>query len=122
MRRTPSRKAFLEGTAGAGQARPLASNNPLQIEETRWKRKPSPWRHKPSAFYTDWQDILRTIEGNEQKKMAEVFLQIGPQEFPCLRVQRLGRSPWPAPWPSCFPPDPAESAPPGLSVGRRGGA
>jgi hypothetical protein len=69
----PGQKAFLDGLQAL--ARPaLASNNPLQIEEAV---KRSLALAAQTGAFADWQGVLRTIEGNEQK-MA-ITLEIGPQ-------------------------------------------
>jgi hypothetical protein len=59
----PKQKAFLEG-----------SNNPLKLEEAV---KQSLALAAQTGAFTDWQGILRTIEGNAQK-MA-ISIDIGPQ-------------------------------------------
>src|SRR6476661_3893841 len=66
-------KAFLEGLQALAKPA-LASNNPLQIEEAV---KRSLALAAQTGSFADWQGILRTIEGNEQK-MA-ITLEIGPQ-------------------------------------------
>jgi hypothetical protein len=69
----PGQKAFLAGLQEL--ARPaLASNNPLRIEEAA---KQSLALAGQVGAFTDWQGILRTIEGNAQK-MA-ISIDIGPQ-------------------------------------------
>jgi hypothetical protein len=69
----PKQKAFLEGLQALAKPA-LASNNPLQIEEAV---KRSLALAAQTGAFTDWQGILRTIEGNEQK-MA-ITVEIGPQ-------------------------------------------
>ena len=69
----PQQKAFLDGLQALAKPA-LASNNPLQIEDAV---KRSLALAAQTGAFTDWQGILRTIEGNEQK-MA-ITLEIGPQ-------------------------------------------
>jgi hypothetical protein len=69
----PKQKAFLEGLQALAKPA-LASNNPLQIEEAV---KRSLALAAQTGTFTDWQGILRTIDGNEQK-MA-ITIEIGPQ-------------------------------------------
>ena len=69
----PKQKAFLDGLQALAKPA-LASNNPLQIEEAV---KRSLALAAQTGVFTDWQGILRTIEGNEQK-MA-ITVEIGPQ-------------------------------------------
>ena len=69
----PKQKAFLEGLQVLAKPA-LASNNPLQIEDAV---KRSLALAAQTGAFTDWQGILRTIDGNEQK-MA-ITVEIGPQ-------------------------------------------
>jgi len=69
----PKQKAFLEGLQALAKPA-LASNNPLQIEDAV---KRSLTLAAQTGAFTDWQGILRTIDGNEQK-MA-ITVEIGPQ-------------------------------------------
>jgi hypothetical protein len=69
----PKQKAFLEGLQALAKPA-LASNNPLRLEEAV---KQSLSLAAQIGAFTDWQGILRTIEGNAQK-MA-ISLEIGPQ-------------------------------------------
>jgi hypothetical protein len=69
----PRQKAFLDGLQALAKPA-LASNNPLQIEEAV---KRSLALAAQTGAFADWQGILRTIDGNEQK-MA-ITLEIGPQ-------------------------------------------
>jgi hypothetical protein len=69
----PQQKAFLEGLQALAKPA-LASNNPLQIEDAV---KRSLALAAQTGAFTDWQGILRTIDGNEQK-MA-ITVEIGPQ-------------------------------------------
>lgn len=66
-------KAFLDGLQALAKPA-LASNNPLQIEDAV---KRSLALAAQTGAFTDWQGILRTIDGNEQK-MA-ITVEIGPQ-------------------------------------------
>ena len=104
----PQQKAFLDGLQALAKPA-LASNNPLRLEEAV---KQSLALAAQTGAFTDWQGILRTIEGNAQK-MA-ITDRDRPASF-ALRVQRLDARPWRAPWPSCSPHDRAKVAPPGLS-------
>ena len=69
----PKQKAFLEGLQALAKPA-LASNNPLKLEEGV---KQSLALAAQTGAFTDWQGVLRTIEGNEQK-MA-ISIDIGPQ-------------------------------------------
>jgi hypothetical protein len=69
----PKQKAFLEGLQALAKPA-LASNNPLKLEEAV---KQSLALAAQTGAFTDWQGILRTIEGNAQK-MA-ISIDIGPQ-------------------------------------------
>jgi hypothetical protein len=69
----PKQKAFLDGLQALAKPA-LASNNPLRLEEAV---KQSLALAAQTGAFTDWQGILRTIEGNEQK-MA-ISIEIGPQ-------------------------------------------
>jgi hypothetical protein len=69
----PQQKAFLEGLQTLAKPA-LASNNPLKIEDAV---KRSLALAAQTGGFADWQAVLRTIEGNEQK-MA-ISLEIGPQ-------------------------------------------
>jgi len=69
----PRQKAFLEQLQAVAKPA-LASNNPLRLEEAV---KQSLALAAQTGAFTDWQGILRTIEGNEQK-MA-ISIDIGPQ-------------------------------------------
>jgi hypothetical protein len=66
-------KAFLDGLQALAKPA-LASNNPLRLEEAA--RKSLELAGKTGAF-TDWQGILRTVEGNAQK--VAITIEIGPQ-------------------------------------------
>lgn len=69
----PKQKAFL-GQLQALAKPALASDNPLRLEEA--VKQSLAMAARVGAF-TDWQGILRTIEGNAQK-MA-ISIEIGPQ-------------------------------------------
>ena len=69
----PRQKAFLDGLQAVAKPA-LASNNPLKLEEAV---KQSLALAGQTGAFTDWQGILRTIEGNAQK-MA-ISIDIGPQ-------------------------------------------
>jgi hypothetical protein len=69
----PKQKAFLEQLQAIAKPA-LASNNPLKLEEAV---KQSLALAAQTGAFTDWQGILRTIEGNAQK-MA-ISIDIGPQ-------------------------------------------
>ena len=69
----PAQKKFLEDLQALAKPA-LASNNPLQIEEAARK---SVLLSGQVANFTDWQGILKTIEGNAQN--VAVTIQIGPQ-------------------------------------------
>jgi hypothetical protein len=69
----PKQKAFLDGLQALAKPA-LASNNPLRLEEAV---KQSLALAGQVGAFTDWQGILRTIEGNAQK-MA-ISIEIGPQ-------------------------------------------
>ena len=69
----PKQKAFLEGLQALAKPA-LASNHPLQIEDAVKRRLALAAQ---TGAFTDWQGILRTIDGNEQK-MA-ITVEIGPQ-------------------------------------------
>ena len=69
----PKQKAFLDGLQALAKPA-LASNNPLRLEEAV---KQSLMLAGQVGQFTDWQGILRTIEGNAQK-MA-ISIDIGPQ-------------------------------------------
>jgi hypothetical protein len=69
----PRQKAFLEQLQAIAKPA-LASNNPLKLEEAV---KQSLALAAQTGAFTDWQGILRTIEGNAQK-MA-ISIDIGPQ-------------------------------------------
>jgi len=69
----PKQKAFLDGLQALAKPA-LASNNPLRLEEAV---KQSLALAGQVGAFTDWQGILRTIEGNAQK-MA-ISIDIGPQ-------------------------------------------
>lgn len=69
----PAQKAFLDGLQTL--ARPaLSSSNPLQVEEAATQSLAL--SNKVGAF-TDWQGILRIVEGNAQN--VAVTIEIGPQ-------------------------------------------
>jgi hypothetical protein len=69
----PRQKAFLDQLQVLAKPA-LASNNPLKLEEAV---KQSLALAAQTGAFTEWQGILRTIEGNAQK-MA-VSIDIGPQ-------------------------------------------
>jgi hypothetical protein len=69
----PQQKAFLAELQALAKPA-LASNNPLRLEEAT---KQSLALAARTGAFTEWQGILRTIEGNAQK-MA-VSIDIGPQ-------------------------------------------
>jgi hypothetical protein len=69
----PKQKAFLDGLQALAKPA-LASNNPLRLEEAV---KRSLALAAETGAFTDWQGILRTIEGNAQK-MA-ITIEVGPQ-------------------------------------------
>jgi hypothetical protein len=69
----PKQKAFLDGLQALAKPA-LASNNPLRLEEAV---KQSLALAAQVGAFTDWQGILRTIEGNAQK-MA-ISIEVGPQ-------------------------------------------
>ena len=64
----PKQKAFLEQLQAIAKPA-LASNNPLKLEEAV---KQSLALAAQTGAFTDWQGILRTIEGNAQKKHEDV--------------------------------------------------
>lgn len=66
-------KAFLDGLQALAKPA-LASNNPLRLEDAA--RQSLALAGRTGAF-TDWQGILRTIEGNAQK--VAITIEIGPQ-------------------------------------------
>jgi hypothetical protein len=66
-------KAFLDGLQALAKPA-LASNNPLRLEEAAKKSLELAAR---TGAFTDWQGILRTIEGNAQK--VAISIEIGPQ-------------------------------------------
>src|SRR3954453_10140107 len=86
----------------------LASNNPLKLEDAV---KQSLALAAQTGAFTEWQGILRTIEGNAQK-MA-VSIDIGPQ------VSLYAFNDWTLAMPGAlaelFSTRSRESAPPGLS-------
>jgi len=69
----PQQKAFLDGLQALAKPA-LASNNPLRLEEAA--RKSLELAARTGAF-TDWQGVLRTVEGNAQK--VAITIEIGPQ-------------------------------------------
>jgi hypothetical protein len=69
----PQQKAFLDSLQALAKPA-LASNNPLRLEEAT---KQSLALAARTGAFSDWQGILRTIEGNAQK-MA-ISIDIGPQ-------------------------------------------
>ena len=68
----PQQKAFLEGLQVLAKPA-LASNNPLRLEEAT---KQSLALAASTGAFSDWQGILRTIEGNAQK--VAISIDIGP--------------------------------------------
>jgi len=69
----PQQKAFLDGLQALAKPA-LASNNPLRLEEAA--RQSLALASRTGAF-TDWQGILRTVEGTAQK--VAISIEIGPQ-------------------------------------------
>ncbi len=69
----PKQKAFLDQLQAVAKPA-LASNNPLKLEEAV---KQSLALAAQTGAFTEWQGILRTIEGNAQKMAISV--EIGPQ-------------------------------------------
>ena len=69
----PQQKAFLGGLQALAKPA-LASNNPLRLEEAA--RQSLALASRTGAF-TDWQGILRTVEGTAQK--VAISIEIGPQ-------------------------------------------
>jgi hypothetical protein len=103
----PQQKAFLDGLQAL--ARPaLASSNPLRLEEAT--KKSLELAAKTGAF-SDWQGILRTVEGNAQK--VAITIEIGPQvSLYAFNDWALGMAGAVA---DLFSTRSRESAPPGLS-------
>jgi hypothetical protein len=69
----PQQKAFLDGLQVLAKPA-LASNNPLRLEEAT--KKSLELAAKTGAF-SDWQGVLRTVEGTAQK--VAITIEIGPQ-------------------------------------------
>lgn len=69
----PQQKAFLDGLQALAKPA-LASNNPLRLEEAAKKSLELAAR---TGAFSDWQGILRTVEGTAQK--VAVTIEIGPQ-------------------------------------------
>jgi hypothetical protein len=69
----PQQKAFLAELQALAKPA-LASNNPLRLEEAV---KQSLALAARTGAFTDWQGILRTVEGTAQK--VAITIEIGPQ-------------------------------------------
>jgi hypothetical protein len=66
-------KAFLDGLQALAKPA-LASSNPLRLEEAAKKSLELATR---TGAFSDWQGILRTVEGTAQK--VAITIEIGPQ-------------------------------------------
>jgi hypothetical protein len=100
-------KAFLDGLQALAKPA-LASNNPLRLEEAT--RQSLELAAKTGVF-TDWQGILRTVEGNAQK--VAITIEVGPQvSLYAFNDWALGMAGAVA---DLFSTRSRESAPPGLS-------
>jgi hypothetical protein len=103
----PQQKAFLAGLQALAKPA-LASNNPLRLEEAT---KQSLTLAAQTGTFTDWQGILRTVEGNAQK--VAVSIDIGPQvSLYAFNDWALGMASAVA---DLFSTRSRDSAPPGLS-------
>jgi hypothetical protein len=69
----PQQKKFLEDLRAIGKPA-LESNNPLRIEEAARR---SLQRAAEVGAFSDWQGVLRTIEGNAQT--VAITIEVGPQ-------------------------------------------
>lgn len=100
-------KAFLDGLQALAKPA-LSSNNPLRLEEAT---KKSLELATKTGVFTDWQGILRTVEGNAQK--VAITIEIGPQvSLYAFNDWALGMAGVVA---DLFSARSRESAPPGLS-------
>jgi hypothetical protein len=100
-------KAFLDGLQALAKPA-LASSNPLRLEEAA--KKSLELAAKIGAF-SDWQGILRTVEGTAQK--VAITIEIGPQvSLYAFNDWALGMAGAVA---DLFSTRSRESAPPGLS-------
>ena len=103
----PQQKAFLDGLQVLAKPA-LASNNPLRLEEAA--KKSLELAAKTGAF-SDWQGVLRTVEGTAQK--VAITIEIGPQvSLYAFNDWALGMAGAVA---DLFSTRSRESAPPGLS-------
>lgn len=103
----PQQKAFLDGLQAVAKPA-LASNNPLRLEEAA--KKSLELAAKTGAF-SDWQGVLRTVEGTAQK--VAITIEIGPQvSLYAFNDWKLGMAGAVA---DLFSTRSRESAPPGLS-------
>ena len=69
----PAQKAFLDALKALAKPA-LASSNPLQVEEAA---KQSVALSERIGAFSDWQGVLKAIDGNAQK--VAVTVEIGPQ-------------------------------------------
>ena len=100
-------KAFLDGLQVLAKPA-LASNNPLRLEEATKKSLELAAR---TGAFSDWQGILRTVEGTAQK--VAITIEIGPQvSLYAFNDWALGMAGAVA---ELFSTRSRESAPPGLS-------
>ena len=103
----PQQKAFLAGLQALAKPA-LASNNPLRLEEAA--KKSLELAAKTGAF-SDWQGVLRTVEGTAQK--VAITIEIGPQvSLYAFNDWALGMA---GAFADLFSTRSRESAPPGLS-------
>ena len=103
----PKQKAFLDGLQALAKPA-LASNNPLRLEEAAKKSLELAAR---TGTFSDWQGILRTVEGTAQK--VAITIEIGPQvSLYAFNDWALGMAGAVA---DLFSTRSRESAPPGLS-------
>jgi hypothetical protein len=103
----PQQKVFLDGLQALAKPA-LASSNPLQLEEAAKKCLELAAR---TGAFTDWQGILRTVEGTAQK--VAVTIEVGPQvSLYAFNDWALGMAGAVA---GLFSTRSRESAPPGLS-------
>lgn len=103
----PQQKAFLDALQALAKPA-LASNNPLRLEEAAKQSLELAGR---TGAFTNWQGILRTVEGTAQK--VAVTIEIGPQvSLYAFNDWALGMAGAVA---GLFSTRSRESAPPGLS-------